>query len=82
MPTQTTLSPALSREEVAAYLGVSTRTVINLQEKDPTFPAPRYVGRLPRWCPHRIQEWVAEGGSAPEEAPPVAPRRRGRGRIQ
>ena len=85
MPTSTLEAPpspqvqvAWSKSDVALFLGVTTRTVEKVLCSDPSFPAPRYVGRLPRWSAGRIQAWVHE---APAKPAPAIPRR-GNGRIK
>jgi predicted DNA-binding transcriptional regulator AlpA len=57
--------PAWDTQQVACYLNVSERHIRNLRKKDASFPAPRMVGCLPRWCPVAVRRWVADGGSAP-----------------
>lgn len=68
---------AWAKRDVAAFLGVSVRTVENLVGSDPTFPAPRYVGRLPRWNPETVRAWLDH---VPPKRP--TPKRRGHGRIK
>ena len=62
-------------QQVARYLDVSERHVLNLRRTDPTFPTPRMVGRRPRWSPSAVPTWVAGDDTSPAE-------RTGRNRVR
>ena len=47
----------------AEVLEISLRTLDNVRDNDPTFPAPRYIGRLPRWTVSTLLAWVAAPAS-------------------
>ncbi|MBD8608851.1 hypothetical protein IFT73_18495 [Aeromicrobium sp. CFBP 8757] len=47
----------------AEVLEISPRTLDNVRDNDPTFPAPRYIGRLPRWTVSTLLAWVAAPAS-------------------
>lgn len=53
-PTEKMLTPATCAE----MLGISERHLTNLRQTDPTFPAPRMLGTLPRWSPSVIRRWM------------------------
>lgn len=56
--------PAWDTQQVARYLNVSERHIRNLRKRDASFPAPRMVGRRPRWAADAVPSWVAGGGSS------------------
>lgn len=66
---------AWDRFDVATYLRICVRQLADLRRDDPTFPAPRMVGRKPIWAPRSITTWVEK--PAVESAPPARPKRRG-----
>lgn len=45
--------------DVAAYLQVSESYLRTVRRVDYTLPAPRLVGRSPRWMPRAIEGWLA-----------------------
>ena len=68
-------------KQVARYLDVSERHVFDVRREDDTFPPPRMVGRKPRWSPHVVRRWVADGGASRPPAGPTGPKRKGPGRV-
>jgi len=64
---------AWSPDDVATYLGISRRHLDDIRAEDDTFPAPRRLGRLPRWTPDVIRAWVDAAAAQPE---PVRPPKR------
>ncbi len=75
-------------DDVAAALQISLRHLKSIRDDDPTFPAPRLLGTVPRWAPASIARWlvgdpasattVADANDAPAEkaAPPAGGSRR------
>lgn len=53
-PTEKMLTPAACAE----MLGISERHLTNLRKTDPTFPAPKMLGTLPRWSPSVIRRYM------------------------
>lgn len=51
-------------DDLAAALDISVRSLTNLRSSDPTFPAPRMLGTLPRWSPETIHRWLNEASAA------------------
>lgn len=41
-------------DDVAAALQISVRPLKTIRDEDPTFPAPRMLGTVPRWAPVSI----------------------------
>jgi predicted DNA-binding transcriptional regulator AlpA len=71
------------RETLADYLRVSLGHLDDCRAEDPTFPAPRMLGTLPRWSPAVIDAWIAGASSRldPVQPAPVMARRRGEHRV-
>ena len=73
---------AWTLDDVAAFLGCNPRTVRRLLAEDPTFPAPRQVGRRLLWAPGALPGWLERAGeqtASPSarsraRAPRVAPK--------
>ena len=63
--------------EVAHFLRISVRGLQDVRAEDPTFPAPRRVGRKLRWCPDVVRGWVRGEDAVVKPQP----NRRGRGRV-
>ena len=67
-------------DDVAAALQISVRHLKNIRDQDPSFPAPRLLGSVPRWAPASIARWLAgdpapaapAADDAPIEAVPAA----------
>lgn len=67
-------------DDVAAALQISVRHLKTIRDEDPSFPAPRLLGTVPRWAPASIAHWLAgdptpsasatDEGDAPTEAVP------------
>jgi predicted DNA-binding transcriptional regulator AlpA len=57
----TPIEPLLTPADLARILGVSKRMIERMRSAS-RFPAPIYIGRLPRWEPSVIREFVAKGG--------------------
>ena len=54
--------PLWSIEDISMFLNVNRRTLERLRASG-KFPAPAIrLGRLPRWSPRMIREWVEGGG--------------------
>lgn len=53
---------AWDEDDVAAFLGVSRRRVLELVGEDLSFPRPRHLGRARRWAPDAVPTWVAAAG--------------------
>jgi hypothetical protein len=51
-------------DDVAAALQISVRHLKTIRDEDPSFPAPRLLGTVPRWAPASIARWLA-GDPAP-----------------
>lgn len=51
-------------DDVAAALQISVRHLKSIRDEDPSFPAPRLLGTVPRWAPASIARWLA-GDPAP-----------------
>ena len=51
-------------DDVAATLQISVRHLKTIRDQDPSFPAPRLLGTVPRWAPASIAHWLA-GDPAP-----------------
>jgi len=51
-------------DDVAAALQISVRHLKTVRDEDPSFPAPRLLGTVPRWAPASIARWLA-GDPAP-----------------
>ncbi len=47
-------------DDVAAALQISVRHLKTIRDEDPTFPAPRMLGTVPRWAPASIARWLAD----------------------
>lgn len=73
MSTQLMDARAWSPDDVATYLGISRRHLDDIRGEDTTFPAPRMLGRLPRWNPEVVIAWVTLAAEQPE---PVRPPQR------
>lgn len=63
----------LDPSSLAQMLRISERHLTDLRHEDPTFPAPRMLGSLPRWSPTTIRRWVeqadANHGIGPVDPP-------------
>jgi predicted DNA-binding transcriptional regulator AlpA len=59
----TPIEPLLTPADLARILGVSKRMIERMRSAS-RFPAPIYIGRLPRWEPSVIREFVARGGQS------------------
>ena len=55
-------------KDVAAYLKISIRLLSVLRVMDDTFPAPRMIGRLPRWSAPAVIAWLANEDAKPKRA--------------
>lgn len=53
-----TSPPVLSPTTLPPFLDISARHLADVRREDPTFPAPRMVGSLPRWTRESILAWV------------------------
>ncbi|GJM43343.1 MAG: hypothetical protein DHS20C21_01850 [Gemmatimonadota bacterium] len=58
-------SPLIDREELAALLTCSTRTVARLSS-DSLLPAPIRLGGMVRWRRSQILDWIEDGCPAPK----------------
>lgn len=60
-------APSLDRvvgpDGAAEVLEISPRMLVKVRDNDPTFPEPRYIGRLPRWTVSTLLAWVAAPAS-------------------
>lgn len=65
----------LTKEDAAAILRVSVRTIDNLLMTDDTFPRPRFVMSMPRWSASQIIGWL-EAPNPHLCATPAVPRQR------
>jgi hypothetical protein len=68
--TETAWGPA----EVARELKISQRHLLDMRRELTDFPEPLWLGRIPRWSPQVIREYVAR---ASQPTPPVRPVRKG-----
>jgi len=59
-----TVANLLSKSDVARVLGCGVRTVERLISSKRLPEADVRVGRLPRWRPETIAEWINAGGTA------------------
>ena len=51
--------PLWTIDVLAAHLGLSTRAVYNrVHRSDGTIPPPIRIGRLLRWQPEQVEEWI------------------------
>lgn len=66
----TTTPRLLNASEVAALLGVSSRSVYRLSDAG-KMPRPLKIGGSVRWDRRPVERWIADG------CPPVASRKRG-----
>jgi hypothetical protein len=58
------IEPLLSPSDIARTLRCTRRCLEQLRAAG-RFPSPDVkVGRLPRWRPETVREWIAGGGSA------------------
>ena len=55
---------AFSITEVARSLGVGRRTVERLISSGQFPKADFYIGRMPRWKPESVRQWIERGGEA------------------
>jgi predicted DNA-binding transcriptional regulator AlpA len=53
-PTEKMLTPTT----LAEMLGISERHLTDVRKEDPAFPAPKMLGKLPRWSPTAIRRWM------------------------
>ncbi len=54
-----TAPPLWTIDDLAAHLGLSTRAIYNrVHRGDDTIPPPVHIGRLLRWQPEQVEEWI------------------------
>lgn len=56
----TPVEPLVSIEGFALTLGVSRRVVERLRAEGSIPPADLYIGRLPRWRPETVRQWIQD----------------------
>lgn len=59
-PTEKMLDP----NGLAEMLRISERHLTDVRHEDPTFPAPKMLGKLPRWSPTAIRRWMDDDAGA------------------
>ncbi|MBB4739041.1 putative DNA-binding transcriptional regulator AlpA [Actinoplanes octamycinicus] len=79
---RSSIGTAWDIEDVAAYLKISTRHLGDIRTEDPTFPAPRMLGSLPRWHPRTVEDWLAAAEPATPAKPEPKPRKRAVERVR
>ena len=67
------VAPMLDLALLAETLRISRRHLDDVRREDPTFPAPRMLGKLPRWTYETIHNWAEEAAQQPQPTP-IAPR--------
>jgi hypothetical protein len=63
-PAAPTVEPLLNTDDLARVLNAGRRTVERLRNTGKLPQPDLYVGKMPRWSPETISQWIGGGGAA------------------
>ncbi|MEZ0579255.1 hypothetical protein [Nocardioides sp. MH1] len=59
----------LDIDGLATMLGISESHLADERRENPEFPAPRYIGRIPRWICGTVLTYIAAAADQPDTPP-------------